>query len=48
LLNRQPIKGLTVTNITGFETPPVSTGKQVQLSFPWEGYASSGQPGVRH
>jgi len=35
LLNRQPIKGLTVASITGFETPPASTGIQVQLSFPW-------------
>lgn len=35
LLNRQPVKGLTVADITGLETPPASTGQPVQLSFPW-------------
>jgi len=35
LLNRQPVKGLTVANITGLEVPPTPTGMPVQLSFPW-------------
>jgi len=35
LLNRQPIKGLTVADITGLEVPPTPTGISVQLSFPW-------------